>query len=566
MNFALKPHRTGSRRTLALVLTLLIGSGLAAAVSGQSLADRLDEYLNAAHDVQQFHGAALIAKDGKPILKKGYGMASIELGVPNTPDKKFLIGSITKQFTAVAVLQLVEKGLVSLDDPVTKFVPEYPKETADGVTIHHLLRHSSGVPSYTDDLDLMARRTEPGTMEEILAAFKDKPLEFEPGEKYKYSNSGYALLGLVIEKASGMSYEDYLRQNVLGPAGMKNSGYGHHDIILPGRAVGYTEGENDELLNAYVVHMSWPYSAGALYSTVEDMLLWDQALYTDKLLSQGSIDKMFTAGLGNYGYGWGVRKAFDRRVVRHNGGIDGFYTSFMRFIDDKVCIVVFSNNDSAPVDDIANGLAAVTFGELYELPAVKTPIEIEPELLADYEGVYRVDSVDHRIVTVEDGRIYSMRTGGQRLEIFPEARDKFYFEHNHMLTVEFVRDESGKVVHHVMHRVTGDEDPAVKLSDAEAEKVLAVYKPAEVDPAIYDDYVGEYRLMPEFTIVVALRGDRLFTQATGQEEAEIFPRSESRFFLKVIDAELEFVRDETGKVTGLVFYQGEREMPAEKIK
>jgi hypothetical protein len=312
--------------------------------------------------------------------------------------------------------------------------------------------------------------------------------------------------------------------------------------------------------------MSWPYAAGGLYSTVEDMLLWDQALYSEKLLSKSSLERMFTPGKGDYGYGWVIRDFFGHKLVWHNGGIDGFYTSFMRFLEDKVCVVVFSNNESAPVDEIARGVSAVMLGEPYDLPVIKNPIEVDPQLLADYVGVYQIDSADYRIISIDDGQLRSLRTGGQQRTILPEAGDKFYFDYNHIITLRFVRDENGEVTSHIIHQGGQDEPPAIRLPDDEAAKVLAAYEPVEVDPAVYDDYVGQYELMPEFILTITRREDRLFLQATGQDEAEMFPRSESEFFLKVVDASLDFVRDESGKVTGLILHQSGRDMPASRIE
>ncbi len=564
----MKPF-TKSKGLLAILYVAALSLLVVASATASQPADQpepYEEYLQAAHDVWNFQGAALVAKNGKVIFKNGYGMASIELSVPNTAETKFLIGSITKQFTATAVMQLVEKGLVNLDDPITKYLPDYPKETGDKVTIHHLLRHTAGVPSYTDMPDAMARRTQPVTLDELVGLFKDKPLDFEPGEQFKYSNSGYLLLGIVIEKASGMTYEDYLRQNIFDVIGMDNSGYAHQDKIIPGRACGYREGQDDELLNDYVVHMSWPYAAGGLYSTVEDMLRWDQALYTEKLLTKGSLEKMFTPGLRDYGYGWGIGQIAGHKLVSHDGGIDGFSTSFFRCVDDNICVVVFSNNINAPVTSIAAGLMAIALGEPYDLPIVKSPIEIDTARLVNYAGVYKVNATDNRIISVEDGKIYSMRTGGQQRRLLPEDVDKFFFEYDHNLTLRFQRDENGAVVSHIIHQRGQDEEPAVRLSDEEAKAVLAAYEPADVDPAIFDDYVGQYQLMPEFILTVTRKGDRLFIRGNDQEDDELFPRSESLFFMKAIDAEVNFVRDDTGKVTRLIFHQGGREMPAEKIK
>ncbi|MGB2805386.1 MAG: serine hydrolase domain-containing protein, partial [Candidatus Zixiibacteriota bacterium] len=345
------------RRSVTWVLvffTLLLSLSISlASVQAAKLEKQLDDYLTAAHDVWKFHGAALVATGGKVVLKKGYGMASIELGVPNTPEMKFQIGSITKQFTAAAVLKLEEKGLLGLNDSITKHLPDYPKETGDRITIHHLLSHTSGIPNFTNMPGVMDKAALAASVEELIAIFKDEPLDFEPGERYRYSNSNYIVLGAIIEKVSGQTYEDCLQENVFGPLGMDNSGYDHRDRIMKNRAAGYSQNEEGELLNADFVHMSTPYAAGALYSTVGDMFIWDQALYTDKLLSQSSRQKMFTPNKGDYGYGWVIRESSGRKCIRHNGGIPGFYTTIDRWVDDKVTVVVLSNNDRAPVENIS---------------------------------------------------------------------------------------------------------------------------------------------------------------------------------------------------------------------
>lgn len=536
---------------------------------GKELKQEMDDYLKASHEIWKFHGTALVAQNGEVIFKKGYGMASIELGIPNTPEMKFQIGSITKQFTATAILQLQEKGLLSLDSPITKHLPEYPQETGDKITIRHLLSHTSGIPNYTDMPDIMTQKALPVTVDELLTTFKDKPLEFEPGEKYKYSNSGYVVLGAIIEAVSEKTYEDYIRENILEPLKMRNSGYDHRDRIMENRAAGYTENEKGELRNADFVHMSAPYSAGALYSTVEDMLIWDQALYTEKLLKKGSLERMFTPVKKNYGYGWLIEEKYGRTLVWHNGGIDGFHTTFNRWVDDSLCVVVLSNNDSAPVENIASGLAAMIFEKPYDVPVIKTPIDVDPKVFADYEGVYQIEEEEYRFVTSEDTALYSQRGGSVRFRLYPEAEDKFYFEHDHTVTLIFVRDGNGKVIKHVIHQ-QGEDHPAEKLEGEKAEKILAAKQAkeevAEVDPKIFERYVGEYQLGPGFILTVRTRENRIFAQATGQQEAEIFPKSETEFFLKVVDAQITFVMGENDSVTSLILHQGGQDMPAEKIK
>lgn len=553
----------------ALLVVAFLLSAFFANAQAAKLEKKLDDYLKAAHDVWKFHGAALVAKDGKVIFKNAYGMANIELGVPNTPEMIFQIGSITKQFTATAVLQLAEKGLLGDDDPITKHLPDYPTERGDSITIHNLLSHTSGIPSYTSMPGVMDNKALEVSVDDLMEIFKDEPLDFEPGEKYVYSNSNYVVLGSIIEKVSGQTYEDYLQENIFKPLGMNNSGYDHRDRIMMNRAAGYSQNQDGDLINAEFVHMSSPYAAGALYSTVGDMFVWDQALYGEKILKKSSLEKMFTPVKGNYGYGWVIDEAYDHKRIWHNGGIFGFYTSFQRWVDDKVCVVVFSNNDSAPVDVIATGLGAVALGEPYDMPVIKEPIEVDPTIFAHYEGVYQIEEGTYRFITPEDSILYSQHSAGARYRIFPEATDKFFFEHDHMTTLTFVRDESGEVIRHVMHK-PGKDTPAEKLGPEEAQKVLAEreakWQTVDVDPAIYEKYVGEYKLPIGLNLTVRTAGGKIFTQGTGQPEAEIFPKSETEYFLKVVDAQITFVLDDSGTVTGLVLHQAGQDFPGEKIK
>jgi hypothetical protein len=278
---------------------------------------------------------------------------------------------------------------------------------------------------------------------------------------------------------------------------------------------------------------------------------------------------MFTPVKGNYGYGWVIDEAYGHKRIWHNGGIFGFYTSFNRWADDKVCIMVFSNNDRAPADAIATVLAGVVFGEPYDMPVIKTPIEVDPAIFADYEGAYQIEEGTYRFITPEDSILYSQHSAGSRFRIFPEAQDKFYFEHDHMTTLRFVRDENGKVIRHIIHK-PGDDKPAEKLAPEEAQKVLAErearWQVAEVDPAIYERYVGEYELPIGLSLTVRAREGKIFTQATGQPEAEIFPKSETEYFLKVVDAQITFVLGEDGEVTGLILHQAGQDFPGEKIR
>lgn len=343
----------------ALIFILGLFMASSAAVAGVGLQKKVDAHLKSRFG--NFSGFVLVARKGDILVSKGYGMANYELGVPNTAKTKFRLGSLTKQFTAAAILQLREKGLLDLNDSLSKYLPDYPH--GEQIFLHHLLAHTSGIPSYTDFPGFLDNLAVPTTVEKVIASFKGRPLVFSPGQKFSYSNSGYVLLGCIIEKVSGQSYEDYLRDNIFTPLGMKDTGYDHTETVLQNRAAGYRYLNGKQLCNAGHMDMANAYSAGALYSTAEDLYLWDRALYTEKVLSRESLTKMFAPGLGAYGYGWYIGQVSGRRVVHHGGNINGFSTYVARYIDDDVLVVVLSNIERAPIAQISWDLGAIAFGQ-----------------------------------------------------------------------------------------------------------------------------------------------------------------------------------------------------------
>ncbi|MCB2230423.1 serine hydrolase [bacterium] len=564
---AAHPRTTVRRHPIVVLCLLALTFLLSATVSAKTLPEKFDEYCRGANDVLRFHGAVLVAKDGKVIFENGYGWASVQFDVPNTAQTRYLIGSVTKNFTAAAILQLEEQGKLSVDDPISKYLDQFPPEIGDKVTIHHLLTHTSGVHSFTDIADVMARRSMAMTPEEILGTFSHLPLDFEPGSDWKYSNSGYFLLGLIIEKVSDQSYEDYLQEHILGPAGMTNSGYYHGDRIVDKMANGYSIDPDRNLINAPCIDMSLPFSAGALYSTVGDLYLWDRALTTDRILSEASKKKMFTPVKNEYGYGWGITTAVDHPVIQHTGGIDGYSSILQRFYEDDACIVVLTNTDEGTAGRVAMALAAILFDKPYDVPVHKEPVASDESVWPDYVGLYRIDTNDYRMVSLTDGKLFSQRTGTGRIQILPEATDKFFFDHDNSVTLTFVRDDNGTVVKHIIHQ-QGEDNTAVKLPDNEAAEIMAELFPVEkaVDAAVFQDYVGEYQLAPGFILTVRTRDDRLFTQATGQGEFELYASDTDEYFLRVVEAQISFVRDDAGKVTSLILHQNGRDMPAEKIR
>src|SRR5262249_44564751 len=285
-------------KTKAVAIRLVILSALSLgafikmpAQEAAPIASKFDEYLSAAAK-QGFTGSAWLARDGKVIFSKGYGLANIELDVPNTPRTKFRLGSVTKQFTAASILLLQERGKLSVQDPICKYFENCPNAWGE-ITIHHLLSHTGGVPNFTSFPDYLPKMMMPVTVMGMIERFKDKPLDFKPNEKWSYSNSGYFVLGYIIEKASGESYESFLQKNIFDPLKLKDTGYDHHDTILKNRATGYSRGKNGVINSAYL-DMGQPYSACSLYSTVEDLFAWNEALFSDKLLSAKSREAMMT--------------------------------------------------------------------------------------------------------------------------------------------------------------------------------------------------------------------------------------------------------------------------------
>ena len=447
--------------SFAIVFAAAISADVAFAAAPDSIEARAKAIIQPYVDDHVFSGTVLIAKDGKPVFVQGFGDANYELDVPNTRDTKFRIGSITKQFTATAILQLAEAGKLAIDDPVSKYYRDAPAAW-DKITIRHLLTHTSGIPSYTDipkffEADSRVARTP----EEIIRLTRDKPLQFEPGSKYAYDNSGYILLGYIIEKVSGEIYAEYVQKHIFDALGMKNSGYDSSDKIIPNRAEGY-QFDKGQLVNAPFLDMSLPYAAGSLYSTADDLLIWDQALYAGKPLKPASIQQMFADYGNKYGFGWVIDEKFGHKHIWHNGGINGFHTVFSRYPDDKLTIVVLSNFVGAPVERMEGEL-----GGLYLAAAAAPPAELNlaPDMLQRYVGAYELTPTFIVKVTREGNRLYAQASGQQRFEIFASAEKEFFYKVVDA-KISFSADEKGSVTGLTLHQSSRDQQ-APRITDAQ---------------------------------------------------------------------------------------------------
>lgn len=575
-----------ARRKVVCLFVVLVALAAAQtpAVRAQDKAARIDDYMTRAGKLRQFNGAVLVAENGKVIYKKGLGLANMEWNLPNETDTKFRLGSITKQFTATLIMQLVEQGKLKLDGKLSEYLPDYRKDVGDKVTIHHLLTHTSGIPSYTALPNFFAEVSrDPYTPTEFVKKYASGDLEFEPGTKFRYNNSGYFLLGAIIEKLHGKPYEQVLKESVFDPLGMKNTGYDHHDTILAKRAAGY-EKTPTGYRNAPYLDMSLPYAAGSLYSTVEDLYLWDQALYTDKLISAKSKELMFKPFLDNYAYGWGITKvtlAQSKEVINsvaHSGGINGFNTLLVRYPDQKHLIVLLDNTSQGEnLNRISRDLTNILYNQPFELPkqsiaealmktiseqdvaaAVKQYRELKATQAANYEfNENALNALGYQLLgqkkTKEAVEIFKLN-----VEAYPQAANPY--------------DSLGEAYMLAGERALALQSykKSVELNPQNANAVGIIKNlelPASTAPVSLDMYAGQYDVPGLGALDITKEGDKLVGAPVGQPKADLISQGNDRFFAAGPNVNLTFVKDDKGQVTHVnVRLRDGREMLAKKVK
>lgn len=548
---------------MLLLAALTLPSSAPAVDASGGPATAADSLLAAAYPAGEPGAAVLVRWKGEVVLRKGYGMAQMDLGIPVAPEQVFEIGSVTKQFTAAIVLRLAEQGKISLTDPITKYIPQMTFGGAT-ITLEQLLSHTSGVPNYTDMPEWIPRWREDMTVETLFALFRDKPLDFPPGTLWNYSNSGYILLGAVIEKVTGKSYEEVVEQELFAPLGMKDSRYGHQEEIVRGRVAGYVKGP-EGWANAPYLSLTQPFAAGSLMSTVDDLARWSDALEAGKVVSIASRDRMFTSAVlhggdqdgiaTRYGLGNAMTEVAGRPAHEHGGGIHGFTCDLLRVPGDDLLVVILSNNPMQDVHDLAHQVAEAVLGVPKRAtppgPALRAPV------LDDYVGVYLVPehSGSRRIVSRDGETLRLQRTGGDLHPLVAVGPDAFETEDGTPL--RFERDARGKIAALLVDQGFGPVFRSMRTD----EPVPPPLKEVAVDPRAFDALVGVYALAPGFDIAVTREGEHLFAQATGQEKLELFPESPVRFFFKLVDAQIDFVL-EGDRAVSLVLHQGGQNLPA----
>lgn len=401
----------------------------------------------AAHE---FSGAVLVAQRGMPLFDRAYGLANHEWEIANTPATRFRIGSITKQFTAVSILLLEERGKLKLTDRVSQHVPDTPAAWSK-ITLLHLLTHSSGLTNVTELPEFMLWKNSPATVTQMVARFSDLPLDFEPGSRPRYSNSNYLVLGLIVERLSGQRYGEFLREHVLDPLGLEDSGLDSNLTILPRRATGYGY-RNGQYLNAPYSDMSVPHGAGAMYSTTHDLWRWAEGVYVDKLLTPASRARMLAPAMDGYALGVRVYEQRGRKVIEHGGAIAGFSSALRYYPDDGVTVVVLSNLGRSITAELSSELSSVLFDGAGDASAAVPKVNLPAATLQSYSGVYTVSPDRFFTIRFADGKL-TARMGRQEQshELVADSDTLFYLKPIDG-QIEFARDAAGKVAEIVVHQ------------------------------------------------------------------------------------------------------------------
>lgn len=543
------------------VVRFLISRG-ANASAPQPPPEKLAERMFALRIKSEGSGAAVLAaQDGKVLFEKGYGLSNVEQRIPVTPQTHFRIGSITKQFTAAAILKLQEQGKLNVQDKLSKYIPDYPR--GNEVTLHHLLTHTSGIHNYTNNPGFLEKTTTPVKLDELVRQIKMEPYDFDPGAKWSYSNSGYVLLGYIVEKASGQTYGDFLKASFFEPLGMKNTGVHHAGLQLANEALGY-EFKQSQFSRAKDWDMSWGAAAGGLYSTVGDLHRWNEEVFNGKVLAEPSTQAAFTAvktadGLSSgYGYGWGVMTVRGSQIISHSGGLPGFSSYLLRLPRERFTVVVLENAlpgpPAASVDRLGNSMVSFYLGDKLASRESETPAQVSTKAFDAIVGRYDVGG-GYLAVTREGDQVFTQFLGGPRVELFPRSETEYFWKGSDA-QLSFVKDSSGKIIKAVQ-RSAGVERSAQRVEET-AE--------IAIDSAELDAVLGKYDYGQLGKLAVTREDNRLYAQLPPQPKIEIFREAPNEYFWKVVPAQITFVRDAQGKVVKAIHRQGGQTLDAPKVE
>ena len=427
------------KKGLGLICVLILQITL---VFAQDVSAKLDTLVSAYTNQYKFNGVAFVAKGGNILLRKGYGYKDFAKKKWNDPNGIFQLGSVTKQFTSTVILKLQEQGKLSVQDKLSKYIPDFP--SGNQVTIDNMLSHTSGIYNYTNDNRFLNNESlKHVEWSRLITLIESKPLGFKPGSKFEYSNSNYVILGHIIEQVTGKKYEDIVREFIFTPLQMIHSGFDFKDLTDTNKVVGYLVLDKSLQVVAPVVDSSASFGAGAMYSTVDDMYKWDRSLYNSPIISKASLQAAFKPHLSKYGYGWVIDTLNGKQTIGHNGGIFGFTSDFLRIPQDDICIILLCNKGS-DLGGITKGLVNILYGLPYELPQEKKSIDLPAEVLQQYVGEYWISNDVHLNITLENGQLKGQITGQPKVDLFAQRKDLFFLKVVDA-QLEFERDSTGKV-------------------------------------------------------------------------------------------------------------------------
>lgn len=420
----------------------------------KEIAEMMDNYINEASKQYYFSGAILVSRNGKVVFKKAYGKADYEKNILNKVDTKFTLASVTKQFVAAGIMVLQERNKLNVNDYINKYIQDYPN--GNNITIHQLLTHTSGIAEYfTDEFVLSKESKRHYNVDEIIALFKDKPVNFAPGKAFGYSNSNYALLGKIIENVSGMPCEKFLNDNIFKPAGMTNTGFYLDKKNLTNSAEGYKRTETgvekcvntvNEYMDLSVAHM-----AGGMYSTCQDLYLWDKSLKSGEILKKESLEKIYISYTEqlSYGYGVSMEKFHDKKCVSHSGGMAGVETYIFRYIDDDTCIILLSNLPGSGLNQIEKNLFSILYEGKYEHPTPFNDVVVPYNVLDSYLGKYEFMPGIVFEVTRDNEKLYVQEVGSTiKTRIYPYSQNEFYYKtaNQQVKFEDMIQDGKAKVM------------------------------------------------------------------------------------------------------------------------
>jgi len=524
-------------------------------------ASKADSIVNGAFPADGPGAAVIVTEGGKAVYETGRGLADIQAKRPIDPHTVFRIGSITKQFSAAVLLQLVAEGKLSLDDPLSKFFPDYPQPGASA-TVRQLLNHTSGIQSYTGIPGWMieANTNKAYTTEQLMAVFKDLPSPSKPGETWAYNNSGYILVGALIEKVTGEPWHEAVRERIAAPLHLSTLRYGVGEESIANMASGYRRDDDGKVLPAEKIHMSVPGAAGGLVGTVGDLAAWANALHHGKVLDAASYKAMITKTKTRdgketgYGFGMEVNELRDHPTLGHGGGIFGFITFSLYIPEKDVFVAVFTNSapPQASPEEVAQKLAMLAVGDAFP-PLEKKPVDLKA--MEPFLGAYKIEgSDDPRILLSHDGKLFTRRADSAELEVFPAGNNRFFYDGG-MSWFDLEQGEGAPMMRFYLNGSHKAELAKRVGGVPEAEK------PFDVSRATLEHYVGSYQVGSNFA-VVTLGDDGLSVKLGDQPTLRLIPRSETEFTVEKAGARVTFNSDGDGQAKSMTIHQNGREMEA----